>query len=1238
MAALIASIALSIVAVAARMQEPTSPASPVSPTSPASPRAQPEAPARAPEVVRVGDVVRGEIVESSAVVHTPALDAKPSRFPFRGVTFRCELPIGTTTIELRSWLFDAYLVVRDLEGEVLAEDDDGLLASHARVVLEPEAATTVEITACARSGRRGTFELRLFTGAPAELDPPARTAAEIEDARQELACREEVLGPEDLDISTSLNNLAYLLKEEGHLAEARALYERALTIREAVLGPDHPVVASSLANLASLLEDQGDHEEALRMCERAVTIREQALGRDHPDLVTSLNNLAVLLRSSGRYDESQTMFERALAICEKASGPEDPSTLTMRNNLAGLLESRLRFDEARALYEQMLEIREKVLGPDHPATAASLNNLAHLLRAEGRYDEARPLYERALAIHEKALGPDHPATASSLNNLAVLFDDMGRQEAARPLYERALAIRERVLGPDHPATATTLENLAQLLRTHGELEEARPLYERALQICEKVRGPDHPDTAWSLDNLAGLLASQDRYHEARPLYERALAIREKVFGPDHPSTAASLSNLAALLQSLDQLEEARLLVERVLAIHERVFGPDHPDTAQSLRNLGALLQYQGRSVEARPLYERALAIREKVLGPGHPTTTSNRFLLAVLLLDLGEFERAASLARSGFDSVLAHARREAALAPERSIRRLAFELTDAFEFLLSLAPNDASAADDRLEHACLARSEGFRLQRERHRSLATSVDPALRAQLARLRSVTAAQSDLCSLRDVPDRDQFERDTQQLRKEREQLERDVASLIETRPEYRAVTAAEIRASLPIGAALVVLSDNYFYERTKWNDGVVASPGNWSARRLTAWVTKPGDAAAVEVDLGSSATIETAIEDYLVGELGVGGQREARGAVPLEIRPNGKRAEVAERLRRLVWDPLAPHVGAAMTLFVAPDGPLTTLPLGIIELDDGHHLLETRRFVVVDDVQALVRSAGAASAAASTARVPSLLAVGGLAYDERAAAPAWPAAPDGFVAAADLRGSFTATWSALSQTRPEAVGISVCHEKRFRQATRLSLTDAAATEERLKRELPNYSVLHLATHGYFLVDGLKSVLDTIREQGDRKRLESDERSLLEGYWPELLCGLVCSGANHAEPGRDNGLLTADEVGSLDLSCCDLVVLSACETALGERAAGDGLLSLDRAFREAGANTVISSLWQVRDDSTKELMLDFYDRMWNHGEGKLDALRDAQLGMLRRNRERYGDTRPAAWGAFVLTGETD
>ena len=202
----------------------------------------------------------------------------------------------------------------------------------------------------------------------------------------------------------------------------------------------------------------------------------------------------------------------------------------------------------------------------------------------------------------------------------------------------------------------------------------------------------------------------------------------------------------------------------------------------------------------------------------------------------------------------------------------------------------------------------------------------------------------------------------------------------------------------------------------------------------------------------------------------------------------------------------------------------------------------------------------------------------------------------------------------------------------------LRESVGTEERLKREMPRYSVVHLATHGYFEPEELPSMRERLREQKERDgamRMTEEER-LVTGYLPGYLSGLVCAGANQPAVGRENGLLTAEEVAWLDLKGCELVVLSACQTGLGRSRSGEGLMSLRRMFRQAGAQTVISSLWKVRDDATRELMRDFYERRWKEGAGKLEALRGAQLEMLKENRRRYGEGRPATWGAFVLSGE--
>jgi CHAT domain-containing protein len=244
-----------------------------------------------------------------------------------------------------------------------------------------------------------------------------------------------------------------------------------------------------------------------------------------------------------------------------------------------------------------------------------------------------------------------------------------------------------------------------------------------------------------------------------------------------------------------------------------------------------------------------------------------------------------------------------------------------------------------------------------------------------------------------------------------------------------------------------------------------------------------------------------------------------------------------------------------------------------------------------------------------------------------------------AAVVSRGGFTDYWGRLPATEYESQVACDLHADTFGETgERLLLQGAEPTEERLKHEVQRHSALHLATHGFFQPEGTPSMWESaLNEQGRQELRMSDEAAHLVGKHPGLLSGLVCAGANERPEGeRDDGYLTAEEVGWLDLSRVELVVLSACETGLGRAQSGEGLIGLRRAFRTAGARTVISSLWSVKDESTAELMRDFYRNLWQKGMGRLEALRAAQLAMLRRNRIEHGEALPSTWGAFVLSGE--
>jgi CHAT domain-containing protein len=250
----------------------------------------------------------------------------------------------------------------------------------------------------------------------------------------------------------------------------------------------------------------------------------------------------------------------------------------------------------------------------------------------------------------------------------------------------------------------------------------------------------------------------------------------------------------------------------------------------------------------------------------------------------------------------------------------------------------------------------------------------------------------------------------------------------------------------------------------------------------------------------------------------------------------------------------------------------------------------------------------------------------------------------LAAGILRGTaWERGFPPLTYTAEEARGIGALYREIYEgERPVLVLEKRKASRAALEELAPKARFLHIATHGWFAPESIRSWSDPEpldEKSGLGRRMTGEEQ--VKGLSPMLLCGLALAGANLPENavGRAPGLVTADELSTLDLSNCELVVLSACDTNVGERRAGQGVASLQKALQMAGARSVITSLWKVPDEATKDLMLDFYRRLWVEKKPKHQALWEAK----RRLREAIDErglpkytTRD--WAAWVLTGKPD
>jgi len=1290
--------------------------------------------------IQPGESISGSIARSDPLIRTPGIDAiePPSQVRTRThlLTVR---ETGTYTIELRSYFFDAYLVLRDGGSEaILAEDDDGLIDAHSRISCTLNKGIRYSIVTGAKYDGTGAYELSVLSGKPRPLTPAERILAEIDDAVTRVERFEKAFGPEHEHVAAALHHQGFLLWKTSRYSEALPLMQRAHAIQLARLGPENAQTVLSLQNVAaqydgledhetaeryyrdaaekwenvkprdplssatclldlgSVLRDQGKIDEAVEVCRRALEIRTSALGPDHPDTAEGLSCIAILREKKGKFEEAEKLFRQALALQEKGIGPESTAVATTLRNLADLLLKTGDVAESDALLERALGIRTRAFGASHPDTARILESIVKIREEQGRYPEAEKLIRRTLAIYQtvykkknttiasarsnlasilfkqgrfdeaeaecllaleiekSAYGEDSPYYAMSLHNLAgVLFKkgkyqdavkherhalkileasadregadigivlnmlgmilkEMGYFEEAEPVFRRALDIIERTYGTSNSTYATIITNLATVRQAQGKYAEAEESFREAVTLFAAVQGANHPNTASALNNLGLLLFRQKRYEESEQLLRKVLGLRRAILGSDHPQTATTLNNLASALQYQNKYDEAEPLFEEALGIREKRLGPFHPKTAEALNNLALIVREQEKFDEAKKLLERAVEIKTAALGRGHPETATSVVNLGHLEMARndtkkawGYFEQAYSMDRLHLVSLFSS-------ATETERFRYTTKKFNYLIYLLCLATDQNYRLEEKkfinqaYTYLLATKGQVFRSTSSLRRKIHAAMTPGQSKKLKAFYDAQSELSRLCATKQADDPEMHTSRIKELIRERDDLEEELANdvaatWIETTPKVR-----ELSGKLPEGSVLV---DFYIHWVRHWDekkDGRVVSKARWDQPRLSAWILHAGEENVIHRNLGNARDVQAqAVVD-------LENVADSRGWDPPD--PYEEGGETSGRvLREILWDPIRGDVGDAALVFISPDGFLAEIPFGTLQEEEGSYLIESRSFVYLQDAQTLLRDPPEQAGN----KAPSTLLVGAVDYNRRDGGT-----PD----EAEARHAVQGKWSLLDHTGPEAVEIAEVYRKTFGSKNGcVVVRDSAATEEYLKENLPGNQVIHLATHGFF-----------------QSTLEADGKSVpwnsLVFYPQGLFSGLVCAGANlPVEEDRDDGLLTADEAAWLNIEGCHLVVLSACETGIGMPRSGEGLMSLRRAFHHAGAETVISSLWQVPDRPSRELMVAFYRKYWQDGKSAARALREAQIEMLARNRKRFdNEGRPGTWGAFVLSGE--
>jgi CHAT domain-containing protein/Tfp pilus assembly protein PilF len=866
------------------------------------------------------------------------------------------------------------------------------------------------------------------------------------------------------------------------------------------------------------------------------------------------------------------------------------------NNIGFVYYSLGENQEALKYFNQALPIRRAV--QDWAGEARTLNNIGLVYNSLGGKQEALKYFEKALPIRRAV--QDWRGEAITLNNLGGVYDSLGEKQEALKYYNQALPILRAV--EDRGVEATTLSNIGLVYNSLGEKQEALKYFNQALPILREVRNTRVKAT--TLNNIGGVYNDLGKKQEALKYFNQALDIRLAV--GDRAGIANTLNNIGGVYNDLGEKQEALKYFNQALPITRAV--EDRGLEATTLNNIGLVYSSLGEKQEALKYYNQALLMSRAVQDrAGEAAILSN---LAVLERDRGNLEQARTHIQAAID-IIEDLRTKII---DQQLRTSYFaSVQDYYKFytdlLMQLHKKDPSKGYDALALHISERSRArslVELLTEARAGIRKDIDPKLLAQEQRLLQLINAREkqrfeivNSPKIQELPDKnlaDKLQTQITDLRQQYQQLQTQIRT---TSPKYadliypQPLTLPQIQQQLDKDTLLLQYS--------------------LGEERSYLWAVTPDSINTYE--LPKRADIEAAAENfYKLLQNRDNLLSSTRGIQPVSTDiSKSQHINSATKLSQLILSPVANQLGKKRLVIVA-DGNLQIIPFAALpdltqvgnQTEANYQpLLVNHEIVHLPSMTAIATQRTALKGRKTAPKTLAVLADPVFAAtDQRVTGQPEKIVPDLDLSLEKLALQRAAknlnrqSWGRIPGTREEAETIL----KMVAPQQRVQAFDFDANFDWVTNpQLSQYRFIHLATHGF-----------------------ADSQN------PEL-SGIVLSLVDKAGQPVNRQYLQLRDIFNLNFPA-DLVVLSACETGLGQNVNGEGLVGLTRGFMYAGAERLAVSLWKVDDTGTSQLMQEFYQQMLQQGKSPNIALRDAQLKMWQQDKWRN----PYFWSAFIFQGE--
>jgi tetratricopeptide (TPR) repeat protein len=965
---------------------------------------------------------------------------------------------------------------------------------------------------------------------------------------------------------TSLSTVAIIYEAMDSTLQAEEILKEGLNIsNNRASAPNINIMI--LNGLASLYQSQEKYSEAEPYYFQALEIIRRNNLYANPLYFTILKSLGNCSENKGNLNDAEKYYLLALDHLKKSGKLQSSDYIDIYGTIASLYKKSGKYSKSEESYLEILDmIKNRKYSPaDY---AYYLNGLGGLYHNLNNYEKAERCYTEAKDIRLKLFGDSSVDYAQSLNNLALLNDDIGKLNESEAMYKSALKIWAKVYGTNSPIYAITLNNLAVLIGKMGRAEEAIKLISESLKIRKNAFNEESLSYANSLNNAAVLFKNLGYYPESEKLLQKAISLYEEKLGKEHPDYITALSNLASVYDAEEKYEEAEKYYFTAISIRKKLLGVKSADYANSLHNIGILYFRMKEYRKADEYLSSAMDIRKEVLGVKHPDYILSVSNMARLKEALNNYDESKKLWLYSLDMYLDKVHSVFPALSEDEKTKFYNNINEKFEmfssFVMRHYKHDSQLLNDLIKYQIEIKGMLLNSLGKMRNIILSGSDESLKSLYTEW---ITTKEQLASLYNQPKEkaEKLSVNTDSLENLANEYEKKLSLQSEgylQKLKTKDYTIDDLKKSIQHDERIVEVI-RFRYNDITWNDST-----------CYAFLIISKDKMYPEII-------------YMMDGNDLEGKYYSDYINLIKNRINDKVSY------RRFFEKIMPALDGVKAIYYSPDGVYNKINLITLRKSDGSYPLKNIDISIITGLKELFKKS------TNNKSIDNVALFGN---------PAFQAKSSG-----DMR---DIPVNPLPGTEIEVKNIQVILDK-YKVANKIFLQTEANVQN--LKTLKNPTILHIATHGFFMEDVENLNSDNFLGI-NKEKMKSN---------PLLRSGLILSGSgNKISDTSRVGVLTSYEAMNMNLDSSLLVVLSACETGLGELRNGEGVYGLQRAFMVAGAKYIIMSLWKVNDEVTSELMINFYDYFSQSGDVKA-AFKKAQL----RISEKY--TEPLYWGAFIVLG---